>query len=162
MEEMLDADVYALLRRLIENPRCVFGALSRYPYTLLHGDFRAENVAYTDRPVAFDWQEASCSLMTIDLAWLIKVPFVRNTLGDERAIRYYRARLEGYLNQSFDDAEWQAMVGLGYLVDALRSACFEAYFHKQRTINPSERDYLERAVVTRNQQTRGAMRWLHI
>ena len=34
-----------------------------------------------------------------------------------RRSSYYRVRLETYLNAKFDDAEWQAMIDLGFLVD---------------------------------------------
>jgi hypothetical protein len=159
MEKLLDRDAFTHLKSLIENPQPLFDALSRYPYTLLHGDYRAENLAHPDRPVAFDWQEASYSLMTIDLAWFAKQSCVQDAIGQVQAIGFYRNRLETYLNQHFDEAEWQVMLDLGYLVDALRSTCFSAYWY-QHTDDPDDRRRLEMEVTVRNQQVRDAMRWM--
>jgi hypothetical protein len=159
MEELLDPGAFTHMKSLIEDPQPLFGALSRYPYTLLHGDYRAENLAHPDRPVAFDWQEATCSLMTIDLAWFAKQGFVQAAMGQAQAIGYYRNCLETYLNQRFDEAVWQAMVDLGYLVDALRSTCFSAYWYRH-TNDPNDRRRLELEVKGRNQQVRDGVRWI--
>ncbi len=159
MEELLDRDAFTQLKSLIENPQPLFAALSRYPYTLLHGDYRAENLAHPDRPVAFDWQAAACSLMTIDLAWFAKQGFVQDAIGHVQAINFYRERLEQYLGRQFGDSDWQAMIDLGYLVDALRSTCFAAYWYK-RTDDTNDRPRLEMEVTVRNQQVRDALRWL--
>lgn len=159
MQELLDADTFIHMKGLIENPQPLFEALSRHPYTLLHGDFRAENLAHPDRPVAFDWQEATCSLMTIDLAWFAKQGFVQAAIGQAQAIGLYRDCLEMYLNRRFDDPEWRAMVDLGYLVDALRSTCFPAYWYKH-TDDPNDRPRLEREVTVRDRQVRDALYWI--
>jgi hypothetical protein len=159
MRKLLDAEAFTLLKSLIENPQPLFRALSRYPYTLLHGDYRATNLAYPDRPVAFDWQEATRSLMTIDLAWFTKQGFVQDAMGQAQAINFYRGRLETYLFQRFDNTAWQAMVDLGYLVDALRSTCFSAYWYKY-TDDPNDRPRLEMEVKVHNQQVHDAMRWI--
>ena len=99
--------------------------------------------------------------MTIDLAWFVKGREVLNTMGLEQAIRYYRERLEKYLNNRFDDVEWQAMLDLGFLVDALRSTCFPAYWYKY-TDDPKERLFNEQRVKGRHQHVRDAMQWLAV
>jgi hypothetical protein len=129
---------------------------ARKAYTLFHGDYRAENLAHADRPVALDWQEAAYSLMTIDLAWFAKQGFVQQAMEQVQAISFYRERLETNLGQRFDDAEWQVMVDLGYLVDALRSTCFSAYWYKHSD-DPNDRPRLEMDVKIRNQQVRDAL-----
>jgi hypothetical protein len=159
MEELLNPDTFAHLKDLIENPQPLFEALSRYPHTLLHGDYRAENLAYPDLPTALDWQEATCSLMTIDLAWFAKQGFIQDTMGQVQAITNYRGRLETYLNSCFDDTEWQAMIDLGTLVDTLRSTCFAAYWYKHSDTEDG-RLWNELAVKQRNQQVRDALQWL--
>ena len=159
MAELLDPEVFTHLKSLTENPQPLLEALRRYPYTLLHGDYRAENLAHPDWPVAIDWQEATRALMTIDLAWFARQGFVQDAMGQAQAITFYRTCLETCLNQCFDDADWQAMIDLGYLVDALRSTCFAAYWHKQSDTDAGRLGN-ERAVKQRNQQVRDAMRWL--
>jgi len=159
MEELLDSNTFTCLKNLIENPQPLFEALRRYPDTLLHGDYRPANLAHPDRPVAFDWQEASHSLMTIDLAWFVKEDHIQDAMGQAQAIEFYRRCLETYLNRDFADTEWRAMVDLGYLVDTLRSTCFPAYWYKH-TDDPADRPRLERNVKARKQQVQDGLRWL--
>lgn len=161
MPQLLEADVFAHMRQLVKQPQPLLAALTKYPFTLLHGDYRAENMAYLkpDQPVIFDWQNATRSLMTIDLAWFVYNGYVRDTLGQQPAISYYRERLEAYLTARFDDTAWQAMVELGFLVNALSVTCIAAYWYKHDA-SPEGRSWNERAVKERNQQVRNGLRWL--
>ena len=115
---------------LIENSQPLLGALNRYPSTLLHGDFRSENLAYAEKPVVLDWQWSACSWMTIDLPWLTKHGHIQDVMSDEDALCYYRERLESHLGQRLDAQDGQAMVALGYAVDALRWTSFAAFFYQ--------------------------------
>jgi hypothetical protein len=162
MEDILDPDVFTQMKNLMENLEPLLDALSRYPATLLHGDYRADNLAYPNYPAVMDWQEASYALMTIDLAWFVLQDFGRENIGQTEIIKYYRRQLETHLHQRFDDTDWQAMLDLGFLVNALRSTCFAAYWYKQSDIgnNIQERDFHESKVRLRSQQVRDALRWL--
>jgi hypothetical protein len=164
MEELLEPEVFRQMLGLIESPQKLVEILSQYPHTLLHGDYRAENLAYPGYPVIIDWQEASHSLMTIDLAWFVRKGYVQESLGQAQAVDYYRNRLESNLHQHFDDANWQSMLDLGYLVDSLRATCFSAYWYKQHAVagNIKERDSLESDVQIRAKQVRDALRWMNI
>jgi len=164
MKDLLDPDVFVQMNYITQNLQPLLDALRRYPFTLLHGDYRAENLAYPNYPAVLDWQEASCALMTIDLAWFVQQDFVRESTGQTEVVKYYRRQLETYLHQRFDDTDWQAMLDLGFLVDALRSTCYAAYWYKQHAIenNIQDRDNHESKVKMRNQQVRDAMRWLNI
>jgi len=157
MKDLLDADVFQQMVALHENPEPLLNALRRYPYTLLHGDFRAENLAFTGNPTVIDWQGATRSLMTIDLAWITKHGYVKNVMSEEDAIAYYRNRLETDLEQRFDDIEWQAMVDLGYAVDALSSTCLFANFYM---MNGDEDEWDRKLVQRQGQMVMDALRWL--
>jgi hypothetical protein len=159
MEEVIEPDVFKWMHRLIFHPQPLFRTLDRYPWTLLHGDFRADNLAYPGHPVVLDWQEATRGLMTIDLAWFTKSGFVQNGMGKMAARQYYRQRLELYLDRHFEDQEWQVMVDLGNLVDALRSTCFEAYWYKH-TESQEQREIERMSIQSHTLQVRNAMRWL--
>jgi len=162
MEDLLDPDVFAQMYNIMENRQPLLDALRRYPSTLLHGDYKADNLAYSNHTAVLDWQEASCALMTIDLAWFGQQFNVRESMEQTEVVKVYRQQLETYLHQRFDDTDWQAMLDLGFLVDALRSTCYSAYWHKQlATENDIQgRDNFESRVKMRNQQVRDAMRWL--
>lgn len=159
MEDLMDQDVFEQMHKLIEDPRPLFAAVDRYPYTLIHGDFRDANLAVMppERLVAFDWQQAARSLMTIDLAWFFNEEATRSPRSQVH--RYYRERLETYLQQRFDDERWQAMIDLGYLFDALRITSIQAYVSKINE-DPEIRSLHKKSVLVRNQQVRNALRWL--
>ena len=159
MANLLDSDVYVQMHKLAENPKPLFDALNRYPFTLLHGDFREENLAYGNHPIAFDWQEATCSLMTIDLIWFAKHGCLQNVVGVAQAFNHYRERLETYLGKAFGEQEWQAMIALGGLVDALRSTCFISLFSKHSD-NVEHEQYNLMLVEQHSQYVRDARRWL--
>ena len=55
---------------------------------------------------------------------------VHVSMGKEQAISYYRRRLEGYLNERFDDTAWRAMIDRGNLFEAIIISCFHAYLSK--------------------------------
>jgi hypothetical protein len=159
MQELLDANIYRHMVALHEDPEPLLNALDRYPVTLLHGDYRAENLAYNGKPIAIDWQMAKCSLMTIDLAWLASSGGVQDVMSKVEANRYYRERLETYLKQRFGDQEWEAMVQLGYAVNALFSTCLSAYFYKMSD-EPVGRAFHERVIKEKGQAFMDGLRWL--
>jgi hypothetical protein len=161
MPSILDPEIFKVMRDLIEDPQPLFGAVRRYPVTLLHGDYRTVNLAYTGQscPVVYDWQEATASLMTIDLAWFVKYDYAPDEISVEQAVSFYRDRLESHLGTRFDDREWQAMLDLGGCFDALRSACFGAYFYSVES-DPKRREFNERLVNRQGQFVRNALRWL--
>jgi hypothetical protein len=160
-ENLLEPDVKQILHSINTCPQPLFDALSRYPFTLIHGDFRAENIALPQplKPVVLDWQVATRALMTIDLAWFMNYNRIRQLMNPEQMVGFYRTRLESYLGQGFEDTQWQAMLDLGYLYNALRSIGFAAYWWKY-TDNQADRAMYEATLRGRNQQVRNGIRWL--
>jgi hypothetical protein len=158
MADLLEQDVFEALLSLDRNPRPLLEALSLYPTTLVHGDYRAENLAYQkpNHTVALDWQNSTCSLMAIDLIWFTKQGYVRDVIGEEHAIETYRERLESYLSDRLDETAWQAMLDLGYLVDAVRATCFSAYWYKHSD-TPEGRNWNEQAVKRSGRRARNAL-----
>lgn len=159
LPELLEPDALAELYKLIENPQPLYDTLKRYPSTLLHGDYRIENLAYHDNcPVLLDWQESAYTVMTTDLAWLVKQGYVQAVMSREQATDYYRSRLETYLGKPFDEREWQAMLDLGCCLDALRSIGFSAYFYKN-TDDPQSKQFNAQLVKQQGQFVLNAMQW---
>ncbi len=162
MAEQLDRDVYFELSRLRDDPQPLLKALERYPSTLIHGDYRTENLAHleSDQLVAIDWQQATRSLMTVDLAWFTSqwIPNLQ-AIGETKMQNDYRERLEVYLGRPFKNTVWQAMLNLGSLYNVLLSTSFLAYWSKHGD-DPESRDFLEMLLKKRNQQVRDGMRWL--
>ena len=159
LRDLIDASTYSQMLAFLENPQPLLDALSRYPSTLLHGDFRSENLGNLEKPIILDWQWAACSLMTIDLPWLTKHGNVQSAMSEETALHYYRSRLEVHLGQRFDDQYWQAMVTLGYAVDALRWTGFAAFFYQEEQ-NLESRAELKNSVAVHCRRVMDAVYWL--
>jgi len=160
MKDLLDTDVFSHMKSLIEEPRPLLDALNHYPYTLLQGDLYKRNLAHIapNQAAAVDWQLAMRSLMTVDLAHIV-LSFSLDAVEQGQSLAYYRRRLEGYLNQSFADTEWQAMVDLGILTEVLWITCYPAYW-MNRTDDLDFRHHAEMWLEACNQQVRDGMRWL--
>lgn len=157
MEELLDARIFRQMLSLTEDSSPLLKAMERYPFTLLHGDFRSDNLAYTDRFVFLDWQIAAYSLMTMDLAWLTRD--IRDLIDRERAIQIYRQRLETHLNQHFDDTEWQAMIELGYAADAMGATSGLGNWYKFEE-NPDLRETAKNLIIQQGQMVMDALHLL--
>ena len=159
LKDLVQPDTYSQILAFLENPQPLLDALNRYPSTLVHGDFRSENLAYAGKPVALDWQGAVCSLMTIDLPWLTKHGNVQDVMSEEDALVYYRERLEAHLAQHFDEQDWQGMVALGYAVDALRWLGFASFFY--HTDDTQEgRAWMKSSADIHSRRVMDALRWL--
>ncbi len=103
-------------------------ALSRYPWTLVHGDVRDANLAVrrteveghgVHQVVALDMARAAQMPPAVDLAWFVSAS--SRVLCCERAdvIERYRARLEDRLDARFDMAWWEPQLDLALMANAL-------------------------------------------
>jgi len=160
LETMIEPGLFLQFSHLYERPQPLLEALSCYPHTLIHVDYRDANLAYleSDQAVAFDWQQASHGLMTVDLAWFTGGDYIQNSIGKAKAVRYYRDKLETYLGTSFDDDTWQAMLDLGHLVTSF-VMCVSAYWSKHAE-KPEWRANFKRSVNDGIQQLRDGLSWL--
>ena len=161
LESLVEPDIFQLLSSLDEDLEPLAAALERYPYTLIHGDYRQDNLAYLEpkQAVIFDWHLSSRVLMTVDLVFFLSGPDVRNSVEEAGAIRYYRNKLETYLGNSFRDDNWQAMLDLGYLIDAVFMAAFRAYLSKHAK-KLELRVHWEMQIKKHTQSIRKGLRWL--
>jgi thiamine kinase-like enzyme len=158
-EDLLSTEVFTQLHSFVETPEPFLKAIARYPFTLTHGDYKKENMAYTDRFVLFDWQLAACSLMTYDLAHYVIIGNAQDAQGEVDAVRYNRERLENHMKQRFDDMEWQAMHDLGYALFAFWGLLIFAMYYKGDE-NPDKRAYYKMIVQKQGQMIMDALRWL--
>jgi thiamine kinase-like enzyme len=72
----LGESVSKICRAVLEQSEAINAAISERPWTLIHGDLRADNLLFggtTESPAAtiLDWSWASRSMAAIDLAFLI-------------------------------------------------------------------------------------------
>lgn len=162
LQEVVAPDVADALRELVANPQPLHDALARQPYTLVHGDFRPDNLALQVRQkcvVALDWQYAGYAAATVDLAWYLSTSEAKlASLSTGEAIEYYRRNLARHLGSRFDMEGWQQLLELGILVNVLRTGCFKAWLATQDTY---ESRSIEKVLLDEyNNYVRAALKWL--
>lgn len=164
LQEWLAPDVLEVVDSLMTNPQPLCAALTRYPFTLVHGDYRSANLGLIKGPapqtLVLDWQLSAYSVATIDLAFFLDKPHIQlSRFPRTAAIDYYRQCLARYLGAHFKAESWQPLVELGMLVNILRFATLKAW---SATMNRNEAwRALDRASVSRyNEQVRAAVKWL--
>ncbi len=161
--EMVAPDVASVLQALVTDPQPLHAALARYPFTLLHGDFRSANLGLSQQawPVtAFDWGWSGYGVPTVDLAWFLYWhDVVQAPISTGGAVSHYRARLAEYLGQPIPEQDWQPMWELGVLANNLRIACLRAWFIAYADDADFRAIYRE-LMAPLNDQVRAAVRWL--
>lgn len=163
LQPYLDADVKAVLTRLLCEPLPLVKALDRFPATLLHVDYRGDNLglqARDPRAIVLDWQIAGYGLAAIDLAFFISMPNVSgSSFTSGSAIDYYRSALERGLQIRFGETEWQEMMDLAMLVYVLRITPFVAWtsVHSESPLHMAN---AQRRLHEINNIVRSAVKWL--
>lgn len=130
-------DVVELVEALLEDSTPLCRALSRYPHTLVHGDFRHSNQgllygapAVSDsvspaasaspahvepRIVLLDWQLATNGPPAVELGRYLGANSALLPGSKEETLEYYEQRLRHYLGARFDDHWWRPQLELGLL-----------------------------------------------
>lgn len=155
----LDDDAAGHARALIDDPTPLLDALARHPSTFLHGDVYPKNLAVDGgRRVAIDWQLALRSVATVDVARLV-ADVGLDERGRAMAVRHYRDSLESELGWRIEDDQWQEMVDLGFLVDALWISPFLAWLATAED-DPGLVAYCEGRIRDANEHVRRGVRRL--
>jgi hypothetical protein len=158
-------DIIDVLNKLFTEPQLLAAALARYPATLVHGDYRRQNLGMASgnaapQAVVLDWQLAGYSAATIDLAWFLSNPsMLLSPVATDVAIVYYRNQIAEQLGARFDESKWQPLLALGQLANVLRSACPKARA-VVTTTDETLRVTQRRALDIYSEQVRAALRWL--
>ena len=148
--DLLDPDVRATIEQVMADPGPLVDALAAEPATLLHGDYRLDNLAVLpeDSVVAFDWQFAARGPGVFDLAWLGQSAGMREYRG--WAFDCYRDALVEALDGELDVPRWDRALAIARLADLLRSGCFKAFF----AVEGEEQAYNRRFIPEFNEVVR--------
>jgi hypothetical protein len=126
----VDADVVDLLRDLARDPRPLCSALSSYPQTLVHGDWRLANfgVERGERPqlILLDWSRPTRTVPAVDLAYYLVSSWSQLPISKEATIELYKQRLAQRIGERFDESWWQPQLELSLLSAFLMLGCFKA------------------------------------
>ena len=88
----------AVVVPLVHDPTPLVTALGTTPQTLVHGNFKLDNLGVTDqrRTVVFDWETSGRGAATSDLAWYLAINCRRLPQSKEASITSFRTSLESY------------------------------------------------------------------
>jgi len=129
LKDELDKNTFNSLEKLVDDPMPLYTVLEKYPNTLVHGDYKVDNMSYTadGNLIVYDWQMAAKSLMSIDLFWYLdKTEFYRSNYPVDRAELFYLDQLRQKLGDRIELSDIDAMMDLGRLSNALRMGVFAA------------------------------------
>jgi hypothetical protein len=107
-----------ILEWLSDNGMTLMESLARSPYSLLHGDFRLDNMFFDDDKdelVLFDWQTFLAGPVGYDLAYFLSASLGEDASDDELySLReYYRLQLEDKgVSISAERLSWEYEVGM--------------------------------------------------
>jgi hypothetical protein len=160
LHDLFEPDVAAILRELILDPQPLCDVFAHYPETLVHGDFKPDNLMWRDQRggkiTVLDWQMAAAGLCTIDLGWYLASPSV---MYAEAYIETYRRHLTTLIGEVFLDSEWQTVLDLGLLAGLMRCCCQKAW----KTFCDTDLEYqahVRLMVPHWNQWVRNGAKWL--
>lgn len=122
-QSLVPPDVARIVLLLLDDPSPLCAALSRYPATLIHGDWRHANQgllregpgARASRVVMLDWQLATCAPPAVELGRYLGANSALLPGAKEESLAYYRNQLAARLGARFDETWWQPQLALGLL-----------------------------------------------
>ena len=128
---LIESEVVELLRDLAHNSQPLCTALSNYPQTLNHGDWRIANIGIergeSPRLILLDWARPTITVPGIDLAYYLVTSWQELPVSKQETIDVYKQCLMLYLGKRFDEVWWQPQLELSLLGALLMIGCFKAW-----------------------------------
>lgn len=120
LEEAVAPGVAAVVRPLLDDPRALCRALTAYPGTVIHGDWKLGNLGRTDggqdrQTVLLDWAMVGFAPPAVDLAWYLAVNSARLPVSREATIETFTRCLRDTLVDRFEHAWWESQLDLALL-----------------------------------------------
>ncbi len=124
--DLVEPDVRRTIEDMMAHPGPLVDALEAEPATLLHGDYRLDNLAVMpdESVIAFDWQYAARGPAVMDLAWLVMSGGVLELHG--WAFDRYRDHLADALGGALDVPRWDRALAIAKFAEVLRKGNWEA------------------------------------
>ena len=116
VQETLPRDVVDILQGLLDDPSPLVRALGRYPFTLVHGDWRHANLACKpgEYPLyVLDWQLAAAAPPAVDLARFLITNSPLLPYSKEESLEIYRQALADKLGSRYSAVWWEPQLALG-------------------------------------------------
>ncbi len=157
-------DVVDIVEALLEDSTPLCQALSRYPKTLVHGDWRHANqgVLRGERTqvIMLDWQLAAAAPPSVELGRYLGTNSALLPVSKEAALAYYQQRLAYRLGTRFDSSWWQPQLELGLLGGFVQDGWAIALKATRWHIGAGARDRWRLDLGWWSEQVRAGARWL--
>jgi hypothetical protein len=164
LQTMIEPDVKDVIYELLENPQPLCNALSRYPQTLLHGDWRQANLGLLrgepTQVILLDWQLAAVAPPAVELARYLGTTSALLPISKEAAIAYYQQSLAYRLGDRFEESWWRPQLELGLLGGFLQDGWAIALKATHWSEGDGARDHWQADVAWWSEQVRTGVKWL--
>ncbi|RME78055.1 MAG: hypothetical protein D6784_02975 [Chloroflexi bacterium] len=163
--EVVPRDVADVVLELVHNPDPLCRALSRFPHTLAHGDWRHANQGLDRRhqppkTILLDWQLAAFAPPVIDLARYLETNSALLPGSKEETIALYRRALARRLGPRFSDEWWQPQLELGLLGGFVQDGWAIALKATRWHITAHQRPHWQADLQWWSEQVRQGVKWL--
>jgi hypothetical protein len=120
LDQAVTPEVAAVVRALLDEPQPLCSALSAYPQTVTHGDWKLGNLGLTNggpqrQTVLLDWAVVGLAPPAVDLAWYLAVNSARLPVSREATIATFERCLRAALGDRFRHARWESQLDLALL-----------------------------------------------
>ncbi|RME97809.1 MAG: hypothetical protein D6768_18820 [Chloroflexi bacterium] len=161
----LPADVVNIVVPLVNDPTPLCNALARYPFTLVHGDWRHANQGLIredgkQRTILLDWQLATAGAPAIDIARYLGTNSALFPVSKEKCINYYRKQLARRLGNQFDESWWQPQLELALLGGFVQDGWAIVLKATTWDITAHQRDHWQADLHWWVEQVRTGAKWL--
>lgn len=157
-------DIAEIILTLLDDPTPLCAALSRYPQTLIHGDWRHANQGLTrsDPPqlILLDWQLAVTAPPSVELGRGLGTNSALLPVSKEAAIASYRRELARRLGPCFDEAWWEPQLALGLLGGFLQDGWAIVLKATHWHVGADARDHWQADLAWWAEQVRAGAKWL--
>jgi hypothetical protein len=161
---LVEPDVADVLQKLVEDPEPLCNALSRYPQTLVHGDWRHANTGILGgertQVVMLDWQLAAAAPPSVELGRYLGTNSALLPVAKEAALAYYRQRLADRLGSRFDNSWWRPQLELGLLGGFVQDAWAIALKATRWHVGAGARDRWRADLEWWSERVRAGAKWL--
>ena len=117
----LAPDAWDIIGPLLADPMPLVRALRACPDTLVHGDAKLGNLAFSgEQVILLDWSQTLRVPGALDLGWYLAVNSARLPISRAAAIEVYRAAREEYGRLPAAGEHWERELALSLLAGTLR------------------------------------------
>ena len=160
----LDTDVADLLLSLADDPSPLCDALTHFPQTLVHGDWRLANFGLSQgkkrKLVLLDWARPLQTVPAAELAYYLVTSWHVLPTSHEQTIAIYKQYLADRLDGQFDEYWWQPQLELSLLGAFATMACFTVWGLVHHWDDEEARKRTQEELRWWSEQARIGARWL--